>query len=284
MIRIERDGWSFEADPDAQARYYETQEQCECDYCKNYREQIETAYPEVCTLLKEFGLEPRRLDECSSWVTDDGTIEYQFVEYVVCGTITQKVPYEIDIGPVSVAIQTDGYHKYNVEDSFFVLQLFNIVLDDKYALCEEAKTIETTKKSKRNVRKYIVLGLVGIILAIWLIATAAHIGRPVSAIATFDYNDQRIEQPMEQNDMLMVWRAVNGHHMSTRTIPSCGFDKDCSVTLVDKQGRETTVCFACDNCANYYILEKDAYTTSTRFRGDKVKEMLRGYGFVFPCY
>ena len=132
-------------------------------------------------------------------------------------------------------------------------------------------------------KKFIILSILAIVLAIWFIATAAHIGRPVSAFATFDYNDSHIEQPMEENDMLMVWRAVNGHHKSTNTIPSCGFSEDCSVTLVDKQGRETTVCFACDDCANYYLLQEDAYTSTTRLRGDKVKDMLRGYGFLFPC-
>ncbi len=83
--------------------------------------------------------------------------------------------------------------------------------------------------------------------------------------------------------MLQVWRAVNLHHLSRNTIPSCGFSDDCSVTLVDTKGTKTTVCFACDDCANYYIAEEDAYSTTTRYRGDKVKEMLKTYGFVFPC-
>ena len=55
------------------------------------------------------------------------------------------------------------------------------------------------------------------------------------------------------------------------------------MTLVDTKGTKTTVCFACDDCANYYIAEEDAYSTTTRYRGDKVKEMLKAYGFVFPC-
>ncbi len=69
--------------------------------------------------------------------------------------------------------------------------------------------------------------------------------------------------------MLQVWRAVNLHHLSRHTI--------------DTKGTKTTVCFACDDCANYYIAEEDAYSTTTRYRGDKVKEMLKAYGFVFPC-
>ena len=109
------------------------------------------------------------------------------------------------------------------------------------------------------------------------------IGRPVSAVATFHYGDVHVEEPMKEKDMLQVWRAVNLHHLSRHTIPSCGFSDDCSVTLVDTKGTKTTVCFACDDCANYYIAEEDAYSTTTRYRGDKVKEMLKAYGFVFPC-
>ena len=144
--------------------------------------------------------------------------------------------------------------------------------------------VEDMQNDKKRWVRRIVWSLIAIAIIVWLIATSAHIGRPVSAVATFHYGDVQVEAPMEKDDMLIVWRAVNFHHMRTHTIPSCGFDKDCSVTLVDKHGNCTTVCFACDICANYYLLENDAYTSTTNHRGDKVKEMLKTYGFVFPCY
>lgn len=134
-----------------------------------------------------------------------------------------------------------------------------------------------------NKKKWILWGLVLLSMLIYGIATSAHIRRPVSAMATFKYGETDIETPLEKKDMLQVWRAVNLHHLSRHTIPSCGFDEDCSVVLTDRQGNKTTVCFACDLCANYYIAEKDAYSTTTQYRGDKLKEMLKTYGFVFPC-
>lgn len=143
--------------------------------------------------------------------------------------------------------------------------------------------VEDMQNDKKRWVRRIVWSLIAIAIIVWLIATSAHIGRPVSAVATFHYGDVHVEEPMKEKDMLQVWRAVNLHHLSRHTIPSCGFSDDCSVTLVDKKGVKTTVCFACDDCANYYIAEEDAYSTTTRYRGDKVKEMLKAYGFVFPC-
>lgn len=136
-----------------------------------------------------------------------------------------------------------------------------------------------------NKIKWVVLGAVLLAMLAYGIGTSAHIRRPVSATATFRYGETNIEKtPLEKNDMLQVWRAVNLHHLSRHTIPSCGFSDDCSVVLTDKSGNKTTVCFACDQCANYYIAEEDAYSTTTQYRGDKLKEMLKAYGFVFPCY
>ena len=143
--------------------------------------------------------------------------------------------------------------------------------------------VEDMQNDKKRWVRRIVWSLIAIAIIVWLIATSAHIGRPVSAVATFHYGDVHVEEPMKEKDMLQVWRAVNLHHLSRHTIPSCGFSDDCSVTLVDTKGTKTTVCFACDDCANYYIAEEDAYSTTTRYRGDKVKEMLKAYGFVFPC-
>ena len=132
-------------------------------------------------------------------------------------------------------------------------------------------------------KKVLILGVLVLAVLTYCACTSAHIHRPVSAVATFHYGDVHVKEPMKEKDMLQVWRAVNLHHLSRHTIPSCGFSDDCSVTLVDKKGVKTTVCFACDDCANYYIAEEDAYSTTTRYRGDKVKEMLKAYGFVFPC-
>ena len=63
MKHVERDGWSFDVNPDAQQHYYEEQDLCGCLYCVNYREQIEEHYPELVSFLSELGVNACRMDE-----------------------------------------------------------------------------------------------------------------------------------------------------------------------------------------------------------------------------
>lgn len=150
MKHVERDGWSFDVNPDAQQHYYEEQDLCGCLYCVNFRKQIEEHYPELVSFLSELGVNACRMDECSSLTCDDGTIDYFCVEYLVCGKIIDSVPYEIDVGPVSIVVQTDGMLlKTNAGDAF-LLQVYGIKLPDQYGLVEEEHESETIRRKKRH--------------------------------------------------------------------------------------------------------------------------------------
>ena len=96
-------------------------------------------------------------------------------------------------------------------------------------------------------------------------------------IAVFRYSDVNISKPLSAEDAETVQAIFNGKSLFSDS-PSCGFDKNIAL-IIDGY----TYCIACDTCGTVYIVEKDKYFSLTDKENDTLRNLLREYGFTFPC-
>ena len=96
MTKIQKDDYIFEVDVEKTINYYKTHSLCECVCCENFYAQIKGKFPKLESFLSDFGVGISRPDECMS-VELDNTIQYNGVDYTVCGKVTTMGQYEIDI-------------------------------------------------------------------------------------------------------------------------------------------------------------------------------------------
>ena len=64
-----------------------------------------------------------------------------------------------------------------------------------------------------------------------------------------------------------------------RDNPSCGFDENASVKFGDSQ----TFCIAKDTCPIVYWKEKDEYIKLGEDEKTQLYDLLKPFGFLFPC-
>lgn len=58
---------------------------CSCEYCRNYRKEVQGAYPELSDYLAGLGVDVRKPFETMPLEPHEGTIEYISAQYVVMG-------------------------------------------------------------------------------------------------------------------------------------------------------------------------------------------------------
>ena len=101
-------------------------ELCDCSYCRNYRLQIKSAYPEVAEYLASWGVHIQKPFETSPLEPDEnGMLEYCGSQYVVFGNCAPD--YHHKIGNVEFRVAT-SYPSTGVEQEHFVIELFPIKL------------------------------------------------------------------------------------------------------------------------------------------------------------
>lgn len=99
---------------------------CDCTYCKNYRSQIKTAYPEVANYLHRLGIDITKPFEISPLEPDEkGILEYCCCQYVVFGTC--KSTYHHQIKDVTFRMAT-SYPSTGIKKEHFLLEFFPIQL------------------------------------------------------------------------------------------------------------------------------------------------------------
>ena len=99
---------------------------CDCSYCRNYRLQIKSAFPEVATYLETWGIDIEKPYETSPLEPDENEmLEYCGCQYIVFGSCDPE--YHHRIGDVEFRIAT-SYPSTGIEQEHFVLELFPVRL------------------------------------------------------------------------------------------------------------------------------------------------------------
>ena len=95
-------------------------ELCDCTYCRNYRLQIKSAYPDVAEYLESLGVDIRKPFETSPLEPDEnGMLEYCGCQYIVFGNC--DLDYHHKIGDVEFRIAT-SYPGAGIEQEHFVIE------------------------------------------------------------------------------------------------------------------------------------------------------------------
>ena len=101
-------------------------ELCDCSYCRNYRMQIKSAYPEVAEYLASLGVHIQKPFETSPLEPDEnGMLEYCGCQYIVFGNCEPE--YHHRIGDVEFRVAT-SYPSTGIEGDHFVIEFFPIRL------------------------------------------------------------------------------------------------------------------------------------------------------------
>ena len=99
---------------------------CGCNYCKNYRLQIKTAYPEVSAYLNKLGVDIEKPYETSPLEPDEnGMLEYCCCQYIVLGSCEPEYYHRIGDVEFRVAISYPGT---GIEQEHFVIEFSPICL------------------------------------------------------------------------------------------------------------------------------------------------------------
>lgn len=125
-------------DTEATKAYYAGKKRadiCSCDYCRNFMDEVKSAYPEAAEYLSSIGVDIALPYEVLLPIeNDDGTMDYYAVDYFICGEPDGFE--ETKIGDISVQI-TEAYPRPdNYEGSYFVITLGTFRIrrrTDKYA-------------------------------------------------------------------------------------------------------------------------------------------------------
>ena len=101
-------------------------ELCDCTYCRNYRLQIKSAYPEVAEYLMTLGIDIQKPFETSPLEPDEnGMLEYCCCQYIVFGNCNPE--YHHRIGDVEFRVAT-SYPGTGIEQEHFVIEFFSVRL------------------------------------------------------------------------------------------------------------------------------------------------------------
>lgn len=99
---------------------------CDCNYCKNYRLQIKTAYPDVAAYLDALGIDIEKPYETSPLEPDEnGFLEYCCCQYIVFGSCPSNYHHQIDNVEFRLATSYPGT---GIPQEHFVLEFFPVSL------------------------------------------------------------------------------------------------------------------------------------------------------------
>lgn len=99
-----------------------------------------------------------------------------------------------------------------------------------------------------------------------------------SGTAIFKYNEYNISQPLSEQDLDSIIEIFNNKSLY-RDNPSCGFTEDVSIQFNESE----TFCIACDNCPVIYWKNKNRYLGLSDDENSSLRDILKKYGYVFPC-
>lgn len=101
-------------------------DQCQCDYCKNYVKEIKAAYPEIAKYLDSIGIDIEKPFETMPLEPDENeNIEYICGQYVVMGSTKDFQAYCAEDVKIDIAI---GHPSTDISDEHFVIEIFPVFL------------------------------------------------------------------------------------------------------------------------------------------------------------
>ena len=98
------------------------------------------------------------------------------------------------------------------------------------------------------------------------------------AEACFQYENIDEISQLSDKDMESVKTIFNGKKLYKDNL-SCGFSETVSIKFDD----ELTFCIAKDTCTIIYLKEKNEYIKLTENEKTQLYNLLKPYGFNFPC-
>lgn len=99
---------------------------CSCCYCRSYRSQIRSAFPEISKYLDSLGIDIEKPFEVSPLDPDeDGMLEYCCCQYIVFGHCAPTYRHRIDTVEFRKATSYPGT---GIEQEHFVLEFYPIKL------------------------------------------------------------------------------------------------------------------------------------------------------------
>ncbi len=133
-------------------------------------------------------------------------------------------------------------------------------------------------KENRNAKKIaiIVTIIAGICIVLFLSNTVIILSHK-PAVGRYVYGGKDITVELSPEDTEIIkdiinWKTVN------RIEPICGFDEDISVKIGSQ-----TFCVACDMCGVLCINDGNRFIYLSDEENDIIRDILKKYGFEFPC-
>ncbi len=96
-------------------------------------------------------------------------------------------------------------------------------------------------------------------------------------LAVFQYGEMDIRKSLYEEDSEFVRKIFHGKTMVSDD-PSCGFSENVAL-IIDGN----TYCIACDGCGTVYHVEEDKYFHLSDKETETLHNLLKEYGFYFPC-
>ena len=99
---------------------------CDCSYCRSYRLQVKSAYPNVAEYLTTLGVDIEKPFDTSPLEPDEnGMLEYCCCQYIAFGTCEHE--YRCRIDNVEFRVAT-SYPSTGIEQEHFVIELYPVQL------------------------------------------------------------------------------------------------------------------------------------------------------------
>lgn len=106
MENIIQQNWNFYIDKEATNEYYKknTQSQCDCIYCENYRKSVaENISEELKDFFNKFGIEIDNPEEIICLETEDDIINYE-VFYPIKGRVVSDEEKNIELAECNIRV------------------------------------------------------------------------------------------------------------------------------------------------------------------------------------
>ena len=102
MKKMQKDGYVFLTDIEANRKYYRQNSLCDCSACRNFYAQISGKYPELEAFLFEFGVDIARPDELI-WMERKEKMEY-IAMYTARGEANSLLPEVLQLATQQIVV------------------------------------------------------------------------------------------------------------------------------------------------------------------------------------
>ena len=98
---------------------------CDCAYCRNYVNEIRSAYMDLAKYLDDLGADIEKPFETIPVGPENGIMFYSGIQYVIMGSVDDFK--ETSLGDLRVFI-TDSHPMTNIKEDHFVIEISSIYL------------------------------------------------------------------------------------------------------------------------------------------------------------